>query len=1097
MKEKLSGKNKMLTQVNEYSYDIKENQVAMMLYKQLMKRVNDRINSQTANNGLKNTESAEIRRMYKLKKILRDSPIADAKPVNHTVANNVLLGDKNYSVIWKAYLQMCKYNKHISERWNLALDMYVYAVYISICAHIVSLDSIQIIEKRINLSDTSEKMFECIADYDEEKAVHVSLALDNQRICMGFTEISKSGSKKINEYYFSCDGDCTCDLEKKRGYPVNIDIKSQSGSEELTIWADLYGVDYVVNWCLDKLEACLGHGLLYADSAEASITGTCVYDVLTNGGFTTVNEELLENVNNAAVVYENDEITTVYEGKKNSIYPEAKELITISDAVGDRLCTEAFMLSLENIWRQVEFSQDDYFIYVVPDVLEEFSQKKLKQCVKSWFSRSFPVWRSVASLTEILQTEKNVFQPTDVFVSIDLMGEAASAGLLTIKEEQQIHGYVCNHYPPFPEKKSGEYITESAFLKRYLEKYTQKMCYKIEEQEMEGVIKSGIARRVLKERAAHNYIYVKNNAVTVLRIDFDEKIVQECKEEWLCALKKFWNEIKYLLPQEHPIQFVNILNDVIMDFVSINEVKAIVGTHKEFAGIYCSVDSHINQGAYVYLERLRKHKPTWTEYLPELSLEVIKNGNYAQLELVSDDVSFDVMGEDNEHIVEERLVLKAGEKEFRFPLKKNDISRTSALIEAYIADKSFPLDHDVIVKLSVKYKYGFDNSYELTLRPEDADEKAFDEIIVEWANVSRENHHVNIWPPKTNLHPDENVRKEIKDTKDSLMRIENSIKKHLVRYEGHQDKSYPIRMTNRFLNMNIFKIRNIALSELPEAKEFVDWFIRTDLYKYLGQIANIFYVTDIPQDFFDDNWGQELSFFMGDCMQVMFSIGKYTPDVVQDLFVMNYENFNEKSRMKSMVDMLLKNSENKSAIEVLINEVRNAGDEDGYSVKMDGLVKELGKMCCFDSDLIYAFYEVDETFVNEMVRYILQGLKKMLFRCERFGEKYLPDRKDKKRYLGYAEAVLAVLRLRDPEKTNGFKILAVGSKEAKRLSNTIRQLDEYMKHPNSGVRFRLAVEKPENLSKMSDLTYALDLYLNGDKRAASIEVVGVEKEEDD
>lgn len=32
IKEKLSGKNKMLTQESEYSYDIKENQVAMMLY---------------------------------------------------------------------------------------------------------------------------------------------------------------------------------------------------------------------------------------------------------------------------------------------------------------------------------------------------------------------------------------------------------------------------------------------------------------------------------------------------------------------------------------------------------------------------------------------------------------------------------------------------------------------------------------------------------------------------------------------------------------------------------------------------------------------------------------------------------------------------------------------------------------------------------------------------------------------------------------------------------------------------------------------------------------------------------------------------------
>lgn len=197
-----------------------------------------------------------------------------------------------------------------------------------------------------------------------------------------------------------------------------------------------------------------------------------------------------------------------------------------------------------------------------------------------------------------------------------------------------------------------------------------------------------------------------------------------------------------------------------------------------------------------------------------------------------------------------------------------------------------------------------------------------------------------------------------------------------------------------------------------------------------------------------------------------------------------------------MVDMLLRNGENKATIEALVNEVNNSADEDEYSVKMDALVKELGKMCCFDSDLIYAFYNLNPAFVNDMVKYILQGLKKMKNRCDRIGESFNPMPKDRKRYMGYLEAILAVLRLRDPEKTDGFELLAVGSEEARRLSITIRQLDDYMKHPHSSVRFKLAIDKPESLAKMSDLSYALDLYLNGDKRAAAIEVVGVDEDED-
>lgn len=65
------------------------------------------------------------------------------------------------------------------------------------------------------------------------------------------------------------------------------------------------------------------------------------------------------------------------------------------------------------------------------------------------------------------------------------------------------------------------------------------------------------------------------------------------------------------------------------------------------------------------------------------------------------------MGDNNEHIIEERLLLKANEKEFSFPLVRQDISRKSTMIDAYITDKSFPLDHDVEVSLSVRYKYGY------------------------------------------------------------------------------------------------------------------------------------------------------------------------------------------------------------------------------------------------------------------------------------------------------------------------------------------------------------------------------------------------------
>ena len=111
---------------------------------------------------------------------------------------------------------------------------------------------------------------------------------------------------------------------------------------------------------------------------------------------------------------------------------------------------------------------------------------------------------------------------------------------------------------------------------------------------------------------------------------------------------------------------------------------------------------------------------------------------------------------------------------------------------------------------------------------------------------------------------------------------------------------------------------------------------------------------------------RELSFLRGDCMQVMFSVGKYTPEVIQKYFVSHYTDYDERSRTKALVDMLLCNGHNHQAIGKLIDDVRNANNDDTYSIRMDALVKELSRMCCFDFGFgVLIFMTHDPSFMTE------------------------------------------------------------------------------------------------------------------------------------
>ena len=89
---------------------------------------------------------------------------------------------------------------------------------------------------------------------------------------------------------------------------------------------------------------------------------------------------------------------------------------------------------------------------------------------------------------------------------------------ITIKHEPQVRGYVCNHYPPFPETESGENVTEAYFLRNYAVKFFKARGCEIHADDISQMIKSGIVRKVLKDKKSQNYTLIKTQNVCILKI---------------------------------------------------------------------------------------------------------------------------------------------------------------------------------------------------------------------------------------------------------------------------------------------------------------------------------------------------------------------------------------------------------------------------------------------------------------------------------------------------------------------------------------------------------------------------------------------------
>ncbi|MBN9562199.1 MAG: DUF2357 domain-containing protein [Alphaproteobacteria bacterium] len=138
-------------------------------------------------------------------------------------------------------------------------------------------------------------------------------------------------------------------------------------------------------------------------------------------------------------------------------------------------------------------------------------------------------------------------------------------------------------------------------------------------------------------------------------------------------------------------------------------------------------------GARECLLRLDTGSPTWREWLPELSLEVVRDGHFGELPLLERGTFTDpFLGAAKEFTVPETLTLARGHRWFSFPLLVGRQGRLPVAWEARLDSPAFPLDHEVRARLRLSYRYGLENSYILSVEPASPDDAPFVGLQAKW-----------------------------------------------------------------------------------------------------------------------------------------------------------------------------------------------------------------------------------------------------------------------------------------------------------------------------------------------------------------------------
>lgn len=1164
VKDKLAGKNKVLTQVNEFSYDIKENQVLSMILKEMKKLISSRINIGVNSESYDVSEEDCIRfdqmeSYLKLERKYNKSKLAEVMPKVVIQPNNALISDKYYSKVWRAYQQILEYKKKVEKNWHNILERYTNCVYLSLVAEISTVNTFRLINQvnlisdedgiinvkklinttfesetsaefivmpnndnktkgkidfinkekgyalvyinnikhflsRSNLKDTDKGKFDKLDRYQEiyftvkendstiiksiqteEEIYFLKVKLVNNCISINLDRkiYNKDSSSYIDEdntiltYQFTIMENTN--LVKGRGLNFNVSKYTNhtlNNKWQFTCYGDLKGIRGTRNTIIAEILSLSGISKTKSDEKKTNQdidTSECwVLDFI--GDNCILVDSHNRDINTKKKLYalqvKEDETKKVYISKKSSGESSNSEIVSMNDLIFTNNLNQVDVIDgfdsiLNSIKAEIQYQPDKYLVYTIPDSVDEFSQISMKRLFRVNFEKSFPVWRSVAAATSC--KDKLILNNESKVLVIDCNGESTSSVLMEAKYNNELHDIIFERFAPYDCSDDNNPVNIKYFIKEYLDRFIAKYNIVLDDSNKEYLIKTGIIEDVIvnKEESVHS-ISMKDKSRIYYKFFYDEYLYNEIYNDVIENFKEYINSLKDSIGKNHISQIV-LIGEYFKVSEKLRNLLNAVFTNSRY---YVVRNREIVTGAIDIQKRLVAGLPTWYEHLPDLSLEVVKNGHYDKIDLIKNKSIENVMGREQTFKVSEILTLEAGKKEFKFPLLKGTSGKTNKEFNAIIIDKSFPLKEQMDVQLTIKYIYGNDNSYELIVEPVNKKENNINYIVAEWIEEN-DNQKENSYPhfaPTILSELDVDALEKCLDRIERL--FENKFKYGVI-------ESDSIVYAKKQVFNAMVKLQKLIYSDNHEALKIINNMKTRPLIKYLGMIIGIIPDTGVVENLEKVN-SNETKFLRSTVAEFLCCFGNMIIPSVKKYIISNNESY-KASALGKMIFL------NGNDIEILKE------FEQSFKTDSNHIIRSSGKSIWSDKSLIFDLYKNKPRLIDDILNTIEYRLKIM----SRIDNPKSPLFKD------FCEMLLAILRLREIEEC---AILTAGQVRAIRLSKYIKVIDCNISKNNGSVRsfIKFDLNKPESLSNMSDLAYVLNVYLTGEEGANLIQVKDID-----
>ncbi len=409
--------------------------------------------------------------------------------------------------------------------------------------------------------------------------------------------------------------------------------------------------------------------------------------------------------------------------------------------------------------------------YAVPDSVDEWSQYAIRSAANAAVRGALPIWRSACAALgwqKAPDFPAADVRPGDAVVVLDASGNGLCATFLIARHDDELRRRLPDTQGIYWERRAcltpaalPEELGELAMSLTFesLQREYLAVCLATAEDAtripddwlaifLDRLIRTGAAERVVQDRRPLWLPLGTREVPVVLHVPADAARCSWAARDWGRKFRAFLtglagNELfdellrdalregrsAYVLLAGAPFHLPEV-RSAVEELAQAQELRRLRPVARPDA------DSLVAAGAGSFLARLEGNLPSWRDWLPELYLEVIREGHFHELRLMGEHLlegqaTAATLGEVFSVVVTERLLLPAGEESYDFPLfvgRRRDRLQYDAVLQA---PDVFPLARPTEVRLELSYRYGLETAYELSVIASE-ETAPFERLPVTW-----------------------------------------------------------------------------------------------------------------------------------------------------------------------------------------------------------------------------------------------------------------------------------------------------------------------------------------------------------------------------